>query len=91
MVRLATEKLQIAYGEQIIVDDLSVTIPDKKITAIIGANGCGKSTFLKGMTRLIPRNSGKVLLDGVTSLSIRRKRSLRKWQFFHKRKKPRVA
>ncbi len=64
MVRLATENLQIAYGEQIIVDDLSVTIPNKQITAIIGANGCGKSTFLKGMTRLIPRHSGKVLLDG---------------------------
>ncbi|MBD7906744.1 ABC transporter ATP-binding protein [Sporosarcina gallistercoris] len=64
MVRLATENLQIAYGEQLIVDDLSVTIPHKKITAIIGANGCGKSTFLKGMTRLIPRHSGKILLDG---------------------------
>ncbi len=64
MVRLATENLRIAYGDQLIVDDLSVTIPDRKITAIIGANGCGKSTCLKGMTRLIPRQSGAVLLDG---------------------------
>ena len=64
MVRLATENLQIAYGDQVIVNGLSVAIPDKKITAIIGANGCGKSTFLKGMTRLVPRHQGKVLLDG---------------------------
>lgn len=65
MVRLATENLQIAYGDQVIVHGLSVAIPDKKITAIIGANGCGKSTFLKGITRLIPRQDGKVLLDGI--------------------------
>ncbi|WJY28386.1 MULTISPECIES: ABC transporter ATP-binding protein [Sporosarcina] len=64
MVRLATEQLQIAYGDQIIVDNMTVGIPNNQVTAIIGANGCGKSTFLKGMTRLIPRHSGKVLLDG---------------------------
>ncbi|WP_153731034.1 ABC transporter ATP-binding protein [Sporosarcina obsidiansis] len=64
MVRLYTEDLQIGYDDQLIVKGLSVQIPDQKVTAIIGANGCGKSTFLKAVTRLIPHQSGKVILDG---------------------------
>ncbi|WP_226528087.1 ABC transporter ATP-binding protein [Metabacillus niabensis] len=64
MVRLYTNKLKIGYGERLIVKDLSVEIPDKKITTIIGSNGCGKSTLLKAITRIIPHQSGNVVLDG---------------------------
>ncbi|EGQ24116.1 ABC transporter ATP-binding protein [Sporosarcina newyorkensis] len=64
MVRLYTEDLQISYDDRLIVKGISVQIPDQKVTAIIGANGCGKSTFLKAVTRLIPHQAGKVVLDG---------------------------
>ena len=64
MVRLYTDDLNIGYGERLIVKDLSVEIPDKKITTIIGSNGCGKSTLLKAITRIIPHQSGAVVLDG---------------------------
>ncbi|MCL6570839.1 MAG: ABC transporter ATP-binding protein [Bacillus sp. (in: Bacteria)] len=64
MVRLYTDNLYISYGERSIVKNLSVKIPDKKITAIIGSNGCGKSTLLKALTRIIPQQSGTVVLDG---------------------------
>ncbi|PIC79727.1 iron-enterobactin transporter ATP-binding protein [Sporosarcina sp. P18a] len=64
MVRLYTENLQVSYDDHLIVNGLSVQIPDKKVTAIIGANGCGKSTFLKAVTRLIPHQSGEVIVDG---------------------------
>lgn len=64
MGRLFTENLEVSYGERKIVKGLSLSIPDKKITAIIGPNGCGKSTFLKAMTRVIPHDSGSVILDG---------------------------
>ncbi|MER2006125.1 MAG: ATP-binding cassette domain-containing protein, partial [Psychrobacillus sp.] len=47
MVRLYTEDLSIGYGEKLIVKELSIQIPDQKITTIIGPNGCGKSTLLK--------------------------------------------
>ncbi len=62
--RLYTEALDIGYGDRLVVQDLNVTIPDGKITTIIGANGCGKSTLLKAMTRIISPQSGVVLLDG---------------------------
>ncbi|WP_174727306.1 ABC transporter ATP-binding protein [Mesobacillus harenae] len=64
MVRLFTDDLSIGYGERLIVNNLSVTIPDQKITTIIGSNGCGKSTLLKAITRIISHKSGSVLLDG---------------------------
>ncbi|WP_405098008.1 ABC transporter ATP-binding protein [Oceanobacillus sp. FSL H7-0719] len=64
MIRLSSEDLGIAYGNRLIVRNLSLEIPDKKITTIIGSNGCGKSTLLKAITRIIPHQSGSVLLDG---------------------------
>ncbi|MCM3288861.1 ABC transporter ATP-binding protein [Paenibacillus sp. MER 180] len=64
MARLYTDDLSIGYGERLIVKNLSVPIPDKKITTIIGSNGCGKSTLLKAITRIIPHQSGNVILDG---------------------------
>lgn len=64
MVRLKTNDISIGYGERLIVKELSVEIPDHKITTIIGSNGCGKSTLLKAITRIIPHQSGMVILDG---------------------------
>ena len=64
MVRLYTNELNIGYGERLIVKNLSVEIPDEKITTIIGSNGCGKSTLLKALTRIIAHQSGSVILDG---------------------------
>src|SRR6476646_4082597 len=64
MAHLYTDNLNIGYGEQLIVKDLNIEIPTKKITTIIGSNGCGKSTLLKAITRIIPYQSGAVVLDG---------------------------
>ncbi|WEG15228.1 ABC transporter ATP-binding protein [Alkalihalophilus pseudofirmus] len=64
MTRLYTEDLRIGYGENVIVKNLSINIPDGKITTIIGPNGCGKSTLLKAITRVISSQSGNVILDG---------------------------
>lgn len=64
MVRLSAEQLDISYGDRAIVKNLSLSIPDKKITTIIGSNGCGKSTLLKALTRVIPHQSGSIVLDG---------------------------
>ncbi|MFT3854941.1 MAG: ABC transporter ATP-binding protein [Ilumatobacteraceae bacterium] len=47
-----------------IIDDLSVDIPDGRFTVIVGANASGKSTLLRGLARLLPLTSGAVLLDG---------------------------
>jgi phosphate transport system ATP-binding protein len=63
------ERLSIFYGGKKAIDDVSVGIPSKKITAIIGPSGCGKSSFLRSLNRmheLVPntRIEGKVLFAG---------------------------
>lgn len=64
MSRLFTERLHIAYGDKVIVHELDLSIPQGEITALVGANGSGKSTILKAMARLMKPAKGGVFLDG---------------------------
>lgn len=64
MSRLQAKNLRLAYGDRAIVDELSVDIPNGKITVIIGPNACGKSTLLKALARLLKPSQGSVILDG---------------------------
>ncbi|CAG9614974.1 putative siderophore transport system ATP-binding protein YusV [Bacillus rhizoplanae] len=64
MTNLATENLDISYGNINIVEGLNLQIPKGKITTIIGPNGCGKSTMLKAMARILHPKKGTVYLDG---------------------------
>ena len=62
--RLAAEHLRLSYESRVVVDDLSVAIPDGGFTVIIGPNACGKSTLLKALSRTLKPEAGTVLLDG---------------------------
>ncbi|REK71344.1 ABC transporter ATP-binding protein [Paenibacillus paeoniae] len=64
MIRLTTSGLDISYEERKIVQNLNISIPQGKITALVGANGSGKSTILKTMARIMNPSKGSVLLDG---------------------------
>lgn len=64
MSRIHTTDIEVGYGDKTIVKQLSLSIPDHKITTIIGPNGCGKSTLLKAMTRILSPSAGAVHLDG---------------------------
>nr|WP_106781308.1 ABC transporter ATP-binding protein [Lysinibacillus timonensis] len=63
-MRIQVRDINVSYDKTIIVNGLTIQIPDGQITTIIGSNGCGKSTLLKAMTRIIPFQKGQVLLDG---------------------------
>ena len=62
--RLEARDLQLAYGDNVVVDGLDLDIVDGTVTAVIGPNGCGKSTMLRALGRLLPAKRGHVLLDG---------------------------
>ncbi|MDQ0189688.1 ABC transporter ATP-binding protein [Alicyclobacillus cycloheptanicus] len=64
MVELRAEDISIAYEEKIIVENLNLTIPKGQITALVGANGSGKSTILKAIARILHPIDGTVYLDG---------------------------
>ncbi|OJF96418.1 ABC transporter ATP-binding protein [Pararhizobium antarcticum] len=61
---LAANQLSAGYDDREILRDLDLTIPPGMITAIVGANACGKSTLLRTLSRLISPSQGQVLLDG---------------------------
>ncbi|MEZ0577118.1 ABC transporter ATP-binding protein [Nocardioides sp. MH1] len=62
--RLVAADVTIGYGERVVVEGLDLAVPDGRVTVIVGANACGKSTLLRGMARLLRPHSGAVLLDG---------------------------
>lgn len=62
--QLLAAGIDLGYGERKVVDDLSLTIPPGKLTVIVGANACGKSTVLRGLARLLAPTRGAVYLDG---------------------------
>jgi len=61
---LIADGLSAGYGEATVLDGLDLAIPPGKITVIVGANACGKSTLLRTLSRLLPAREGTVLLDG---------------------------
>lgn len=62
--RLYASEVSLGYDGTPIVQDLTVAVPDGRITVVVGGNGCGKSTLLRGMARLLRPQGGAVLLDG---------------------------
>lgn len=52
------------YGSQTALHELSLKLKDKSFTALIGNNGCGKTTAIRVLCNIIDSNSGQVLLDG---------------------------
>ena len=68
--RIDINNLNVYYSSFLAVEDVSLSIEPKSVTAFIGPSGCGKSTFLRTLNRMhevIPgaRVEGEVLMDGV--------------------------
>ncbi|MGK6316405.1 ABC transporter ATP-binding protein [Neorhizobium sp. DT-125] len=61
---LTASQLSAGYGDTEILHELDLAVPPGRITAIVGANACGKSTLLRTMSRLLSPHRGHVLLDG---------------------------
>ncbi|MFT6347269.1 MAG: iron complex transport system ATP-binding protein [Psychromonas sp.] len=68
---LTIENLSVDYSGKMVLRDLNISIPEGKITALIGPNGCGKSTLLKAISGSLKVAAGKVSLAGqdLTKLS----------------------
>ncbi|MGW6458139.1 ABC transporter ATP-binding protein [Streptomyces sp. NPDC055078] len=67
---LRADGLRLAYDSRVVVENLDVVVPPGRITAIVGANACGKSTLLRALARLLVPKAGSVRLDGRSVHSI---------------------
>jgi phospholipid/cholesterol/gamma-HCH transport system ATP-binding protein len=61
-----------SFGSQKVLDDLSLDIPEGKITAVIGPSGEGKSVLLKHLIGLLQPDSGQIEIDGESIIGLRR-------------------
>jgi phosphate transport system ATP-binding protein len=66
---ISVRNLNVFYGSEQVLKNITIDIPDKKIIAIVGPSGCGKTTLLRSFNRLIDsvdgiKVSGQVLVDG---------------------------
>ncbi|HEV7249933.1 MAG TPA: ABC transporter ATP-binding protein [Shinella sp.] len=61
---LTATGLSAGYGDSVVLDGLDLAVPPGRISVIVGANACGKSTLLRTMSRLLSPQRGQVLLDG---------------------------
>lgn len=83
--KISVEQLNLFYGKKQALRDISLEIPEKKVTALIGPSGCGKSTFLRSLNRMNDiihgvRITGSVRIDdldiyarGVDVVNLRRR------------------
>ncbi|MCS6242622.1 MAG: urea ABC transporter ATP-binding subunit UrtE [Opitutus sp.] len=62
---LTVSNLQVGYGLSRVIQDVSFTVGDEEILAIMGRNGMGKSTLLKALVGMHPSKSGRIMIDGV--------------------------
>lgn len=76
--RLHVDAATIGYDRRAISRDLSVSIPDQSFTVIVGPNACGKSTLLRGLSRLLKPSAGQVVLDGADIRSYKTKEVARR-------------
>ena len=68
-IKMTAEGVSVFYGEKQALDDISIDIHNRKITALIGPSGCGKSTFLRCLNRMNDvvdgcRITGRITMDG---------------------------
>ena len=68
--KIQTENMFLHYGDKMALNNISISIPENKVTAFIGPSGCGKSTFLRSLNRMNDlidsvKIEGKILIDNI--------------------------
>ena len=64
MTKLTAEKLSLSYDSTSVIRNIDLHIPEGKVSIIIGSNGCGKSTILRSLARLLKPTEGSIYLNG---------------------------
>lgn len=69
---LEIARLRVSYGERSVLRGIDLSVAAGEVVGLVGPNGCGKTTLLKAITRVIPWRSGEVLLEGAAASELSR-------------------
>jgi sulfonate transport system ATP-binding protein len=63
-VKIEVKRLTKKFGNLLVLDDINFEVAEGEFLAIVGPTGCGKTTFLNSLARLIPISNGRILING---------------------------
>jgi ABC-type nitrate/sulfonate/bicarbonate transport system ATPase subunit len=63
-VKIEVKNLTKSFGNLLVLDDISFNVAQGEFLAIVGPTGCGKTTFLNALSKLIPTTKGNIFIDG---------------------------
>jgi iron complex transport system ATP-binding protein len=72
MVELKLSQVSLGYHAHPVIDNMSLEAHPGQMLGLVGPNGCGKSTLIKALSRVLPPHSGDILLNGQNILQISR-------------------
>ncbi len=73
MIKLEMQNVTLAYGPKVVVKDINFQMMPGEMVGLVGPNGCGKSTIIKALSRVIAPYSGRILVNGKDISRISRK------------------
>ena len=64
MAKLEIQNITLDYGQRTVIKDLSFQLSPGELLGLVGPNGCGKTSIIKSLSRVLTPNSGRISLDG---------------------------
>ena len=73
MIKLKMQDVTLGYGGKVVVEGVTLQVKPGEMLGLVGPNGCGKSTIIRALSRVISPSSGRILLNGKDISRISRK------------------
>ncbi len=64
MAKIEVRNVSLGYSRRLVLENLTFRVMPGEMVGLIGPNGCGKSTIIRALSRVIATRSGEILLDG---------------------------
>ena len=85
---LSVEHLSCGYGRQEIVHDVSLSVEKGEFCALLGLNGCGKTTLIKSICGLLPIEQGRCFVDGEDCTDLNERQHALRMSYIPQRSSP---